>query len=46
MAYKSKVTELADKGLGEEELSKELELLKVSHHILILEFYLFYNKVS
>ncbi|KAL1552310.1 NAD(P)H-quinone oxidoreductase subunit U, chloroplastic [Salvia divinorum] len=34
VAYKSKVTELASKGLDEEELSKELELLKESHSIL------------
>lgn len=29
VAYKNKVTELTNKGLEEEELSKELELLKV-----------------
>ncbi|KAH6804726.1 Chaperone DnaJ-domain superfamily protein [Perilla frutescens var. frutescens] len=34
VAYKSKVTELTNKGLDEEELSKELELLKESHSIL------------
>ncbi|KAK6140837.1 hypothetical protein DH2020_025418 [Rehmannia glutinosa] len=34
VAYKNKVTELMNKGLGEEQLSKELELLKESHSIL------------
>ncbi|PIM98708.1 hypothetical protein CDL12_28807 [Handroanthus impetiginosus] len=34
IAYKNKVTEVMNKGLAEEELSKELELLKESHSIL------------
>ncbi|KAL2237234.1 UNVERIFIED_CONTAM: NAD(P)H-quinone oxidoreductase subunit U, chloroplastic [Sesamum indicum] len=34
VAYKNKVAEVMDKGLAEEELSKELDLLKQSHSIL------------